>query len=73
MLSFFNGRFNLGLDLTGLDSQIKDQNEKITRLRKDDSQIDRYIRTLEVGLSLNEDEQLRLARGVTEFLDKPLT
>jgi len=32
--------------------------------------IDKYIRTLEVGLSLNEEEQLRLAQGVTEFLEK---
>jgi len=73
VLSFFNGRFDLGLGLTGLDSQIRDQNEKIARLRREDPQIDRHIRTLEVGLSLNEDEQLILARGVTEFLERPPT
>jgi proteasome assembly chaperone (PAC2) family protein len=70
VLSFFNGRFDLGLDLTGLDLEIKDQSEKLVRLRREDPQIDRYIRTLEMGLSLNEEEQLRLAQGVTEFLGK---
>jgi len=70
VLSFFNGRFNLGLDLTGLDLEIKDQSEKLAQLRREDSQIDRYIRTLEMGISLNEEEQLILARNVTEFLEK---
>jgi proteasome assembly chaperone (PAC2) family protein len=70
VLSFFNGRFDLGLDLTGLDLEIKDQSEKLARLRRQDIQIDRYIRTLETGLSLDEEEQLRLARTVTEFLEK---
>jgi len=69
-LSFFNRRFDLGLDWTELDSQIKAQSEKMVRLRKEDPEIDKDIRTLEVGLSLNEEEQLRLARGVTEFLEK---
>ncbi len=70
MLSFFDRRFDLGLDFTGLDSEIKGQNEKIALLRREDPQIDRYIRTLEMGISLNEEEQLRLAQGVTEFLGK---
>jgi len=70
VLSFFNGRFDLGLDLTGLDLEIKDQSEKLDRLRREDPQIDRYIRTLEMGISLNEEEQLTLARTVTEFLEK---
>jgi proteasome assembly chaperone (PAC2) family protein len=70
VLSFFNGRFDLGLDLIGLDLEIKDQSEKLARLRREDTQIDRYIGTLEIGLSLDEEEQLRLARTVTEFLEK---
>ena len=70
VLSFFNGRFDLGLDFTGLDSKIKAQSEKLALLRRENPEIDKHIRTLEVGLSLNEEEQLRLARGVTEFLEK---
>ena len=69
-LSFFNRRFDLGLDWTELDSQIKAQSEKIALLRREDPEIDKYIRTLEVGLSLNEEEQFKLAQGVIEFLEK---
>ena len=68
VLSFFDRRFDLGLDLAGLDSEIKDQNEKIALLRRENPQIDRYIRTLEIGMGLNEEEQLRLAKIVTDFL-----
>ncbi len=70
VLSFFDRKLELGLDFTGLDLEIKDQNDKLALLRREDPQIDRYIRTLEMGISLNEEEQLRLARGVTEFLEK---
>jgi len=70
VLSFFNRRFDLGLDWTELDSKIKAQDEKLALLRRENQEIDKYIRTLEVGLSLNEGEQLALAQGVTEFLGK---
>ena len=70
VLSFFDRKFDLSLDFAGLDSEIKEQNEKLALLRREDPQIDRYIRTLEVGISLNEEEQLKLARSVTEFLEK---
>ena len=70
VLSFFNERFDLGLDLTELDLEIKDQSEKLIRLRSEEPQINRYIRTLEVGLSLDGEEQLRLAQAVSEFFEK---
>lgn len=70
VLSFFNIRFNLGLDFGELDSRIKAQGEKLALLRRENPEIDKYIRTLEVGLSLNEEEQFKLAQGVTEFLGK---
>lgn len=69
-LSFFNRRFDLGLDFTALDSEIEAQDDKLATLRRENPEIDKYIRTLEVGLSLNEDEQLKLAQGVAEFLEK---
>lgn len=68
VLSFFDRRFDLGVDLAGLDSEIEDQNERIALLRREEPQTDRYIRTLEIGISLNEEEQLRLANIVTDFL-----
>ncbi|GAI44774.1 unnamed protein product, partial [marine sediment metagenome] len=60
-LSFLDSRFSLGLDLGELDSDIGNQNEKIARLREEDAEIDEYINRLESGLSLNEEEQVRLA------------
>jgi len=70
VLSFFNGRFDLGLDFEEVNSQIKAQSEKLALLRREAPEIDKYIRTLEVGLSLNEEEQFKLAQGATEFLEK---
>lgn len=69
-LSFFNLKFELNLDFTRLDLEIKDQNEKLAELRREDQQIDRYIRMLEMGINLNENEQLTLVQSVNDFLEK---
>ena len=68
-LSFLDRRFSLGLDLGELDPDIGNQNEKIAQLRERDTEINEYINRLESGLSLNEEEQLRLARGMYEILE----
>ena len=67
-LSFLDGRFNLGLDLGDLDLEARNQNEKIAQLRKENAEINKYVNWLESGLSLNEEEQVRLAREVYEVL-----
>jgi proteasome assembly chaperone (PAC2) family protein len=68
-LCFLNKRFNLELDFKNLDEQIQSQNDKINRLRQEDSEIDRCIEVLENGHSLNEAEQLELIKAVSEFLE----
>lgn len=70
VLTFFDRRFQLGLPLAVLDEKIRQQDERLALLRKQDAEIDKLIRILEMGLSLSEEEQLRLARGVTDFLGK---
>lgn len=70
ILSFLDKRFDLDLDLKELDEKISEQNTKIARLREEDSQINRYIGTLESGLSLSEDEQMELMEQVTELLEE---
>ena len=70
ILSFLNGRLNLGLDLGGFDSEIKYQDEKIAELREEDAEINRYITMLESGASLDEEEQLRLVQEVFKLLGK---
>lgn len=67
-LSFLDRRFNLGLDLGELDLEITNQYERIAQLRRVNAEIDRYINRLETGLSLNEQEQVKLAREVYELL-----
>ena len=67
-LSFLNRRLNLGLDLGGFDLEIRDQNEKIAELRKENAEINKYINMLESGLGLDEGEQLKLTREVYEIL-----
>lgn len=68
-LSFLDSRFSLGLDLGEIDSEIRNQNEKIAQLREEDAEINEYINRLESGLSLNEEEQVRLAKEVYELLE----
>jgi proteasome assembly chaperone (PAC2) family protein len=69
-LSFLNRRFNLGLNLGEFDLEIRDQNEKIAQLRKENAEINRYINMLESGVRLDEEEQLKLAEGIYELLGK---
>lgn len=67
-LSFLKKRFNLRLNLNGFDKEIRSLNEKIERLRREDTEIDRYFQTLEKGQKLEEEHQVKLARGVYELL-----
>jgi proteasome assembly chaperone (PAC2) family protein len=69
-LSFLDKKFNLGLDFGELDEKIRDQNRKIDELRKEDSEINKYIGMLESELSLSEAEQVELTMKVTELLEK---
>jgi proteasome assembly chaperone (PAC2) family protein len=69
-LFFFDSRFHLNLDLTEFDSAIREQDEKITLLRQENAEIDQYLKLLESGLTLDEEEQLKLAREIYSRLKK---
>jgi proteasome assembly chaperone (PAC2) family protein len=69
-LSFLDKKFNLGMDLRGLDLEIRNLNEKIAQLRNGNAEINKYINQLESGLSLNEEEQTKLAKEVYELLEE---
>ena len=69
-LSFLDRRFNLDLDLGEFNLEIRRQHEKIAWLRQENSEVNKCIEILERGLSLGEDEQMRLAKEVSEFLEK---
>lgn len=69
ILFFFKRRFNLDIQLSRLDIEIRDWNEKLSRFRNENTQFDQYIKRLENGLALDEKEQLNLIKEMEEFLD----
>lgn len=69
-LSFLDRRFNLGLDLTEFDLEIKKQNEKLAQLREKNSEVNKWMGMLERGLSLGEDEQMKLVKEVSKLLEE---
>ena len=68
ILSFLDQRFRLDLDLSEIDLRIRNQHERIARLREENAEINDFIRRLENGLMLNEEEQLKLAKEVYDLL-----
>jgi proteasome assembly chaperone (PAC2) family protein len=67
-LSFLDKKFNLALDLGGLDKENESQNEKIARLRKENPEINKFIQMLERKLPLTEEEQIKLTSDIYKFL-----
>ncbi|MHC4462375.1 MAG: hypothetical protein ACYS6W_03495 [Planctomycetota bacterium] len=63
-------KFELGLDSKELDEKISGQNLKITNLREENSDINRYIGMLEGRLSLSAEEQMELIKEITEILEE---
>ncbi|MGB2808678.1 MAG: PAC2 family protein [Sedimentisphaerales bacterium] len=72
ILSFLDKKFNLGLDFGELNEKIRDQNIKIDQLRKEDSEINKYIGMLESELALSEEEQVELTMKVTDLLEEKI-
>lgn len=68
ILSFFNEDFELGLDLTPLDEQVRDRDARMERLCQDHPEIDELLRNLESGVPLSEDEQLTLVRLIAQVM-----
>lgn len=68
VLSFFNRKLGLYLDLTVLDMEIEEQLEKLSRLRKTDPEIDRTISRVEKGQKIDEEGEMKLTKRVYEFL-----
>jgi proteasome assembly chaperone (PAC2) family protein len=56
VLDFFNKRFNLGLDLSDLDEDIRRQNEQIGDLRNRNTRVDSYINKIESNTRLSDEE-----------------
>lgn len=68
VLEFFNDRFDLQIDLSDLDEEIKQQNEKITQVRSSFPEIDESIGKLENNLMLSEEESQKLLKEIERSL-----
>jgi len=63
-LEFLDKRLGLSLNFDGIDASVKQQYEKLGRLRKSSPEIDGYIRKLENNVQLTEEEHESLNKAV---------
>jgi septal ring factor EnvC (AmiA/AmiB activator) len=69
-LEFIDNRLDLHLDFKDIDASIKQQNEKLERLRKSATEIDESIRKLENDRPLSEEERENLVKAIDDCLRK---
>jgi len=68
VLGFLNERMDLRIELSDLDQEIREQNERLARVRSRFPQIDDYISRLESNLMLSEEENGELIKKIEDFL-----
>lgn len=68
VLGFLNERFDLKIDFSDLNQEIREQNEQLARARSRFPQIDDYVRRLESNLRLSEEENEELIKKIEDFL-----
>ena len=70
VLEFLDKRMDLSLNFDGIDASVKQQNDKLGRLRKSSPDIDGFIRKLENNIQLSEEEHESLSKAVDDCLRK---
>ncbi len=68
VLEFLNRRFDLQLDFSDIDADIKAQNERLARIREAVPDIDAAMKKLETSIALTEEESQKLVKDVEKFL-----
>lgn len=68
VIEFLDGRFDLGIDLSGIEDEAAAHGARMAELRSGSVDIDNYIRRLEGGLGLTQEESEELVRAVEDFL-----
>jgi len=71
VIAFLNDYLGLELDLTGLNEQVKELNQRLDRLRHANPEVDTAFTRLEQGSRLSEGEGERLVHLVEEYLREP--
>ena len=67
-LEFIDNRLDLHLDFRDIDASIKQQNDKLARLRQSATEIDEIIGKLENDQPLSEEERENLVKAVDDCL-----
>jgi predicted ATP-grasp superfamily ATP-dependent carboligase len=68
LLYFFNSRFDLGIDFTKIESEISAQSERIASLFQKSPEIEGFVRKLETGEGLSNEETEKVARQMLDYL-----
>ncbi len=68
VLEFLNQRFDLGIDFSDLDEEIRQQDKIIAEVRNSFPDIDESIRKLESNLRLSAEENQKLVEEIGKFL-----
>ena len=68
VLKFLNQRFELGIDFSDLDEEIRRQNQMMAEIRNGFPDIDESIRRLETNLRLSDEESQGLVKEIEKFL-----
>jgi predicted ATP-grasp superfamily ATP-dependent carboligase len=70
LLRFFDRRFDLGLDFAELEREVADRRRLLEQARRDNAEMDEFIKRLESNLPLTQDENDKLIQEVEEVLGK---
>jgi len=68
VLSFFDERFNLGLDYAEMDREVSEQDARIERTRAGSPETDQALKKLAGGEALSQEESQRLAAEIERAL-----
>ena len=68
VLEFFDQRFDLGIDFSDLDEEIRRQNKKLAEVRSNFPDIDESIKRLESNLTLSAEENQKLVQEIERFI-----
>ncbi len=71
-IEFLDKRFDLAIDLSEVNQQIQEQEEKINQLRTEKPEIDGYIKKLERSEPLTHDEGEKLVKEMDELFKRSL-
>ena len=70
LLHFFNNRYELELDFTAVDAETADQNRKIAELYVTLPEIEAFVRRIETGEGLENEQSEKLVQEISKHLKK---